>query len=205
MKKAILFFTTTVVIFFMTIGSNGLSACSLKEHIVKKGDRLAKLVPPEQLLLVKKINRIDGRHLQIGQRLLIPDCKNLGENDFAPVPREIKEKKTILVVFLGRQYFGFYREGKLLRWGPVCSGMRGRETPTGKFKVLWKAKKYVSHECNAPMPFAVCFEAKRGLFLHQQAMVGRPASHGCVRLLREDARWLFKKLKKGDKIIIVKK
>jgi hypothetical protein len=30
-----------------------------------------------------------------------------------------------------------------------------------------------------------------GLALHQYAMPGIPASYGCVRLLAEDARWLY--------------
>jgi hypothetical protein len=36
------------------------------------------------------------------------------------------------------------------------------------------------------------FESRRGLAFHQYALPGRPASHGCVRLLKRDATWLYK-------------
>jgi len=41
------------------------------------------------------------------------------------------------------------------------------------------------------MPWYFNFCSKRGLGLHQYALPGRPASHGCVRLLLADAKWLF--------------
>jgi lipoprotein-anchoring transpeptidase ErfK/SrfK len=51
------------------------------------------------------------------------------------------------------------------------------------------------------MPYAVCFN-NAGYFLHQQSLPGRPASHGCVRLLISDAKMIFNWLEKGDQIII---
>ena len=32
---------------------------------------------------------------------------------------------------------------------------------------------------------------REGLALHEYALPGYPASHGCIRLLERDARWLF--------------
>jgi hypothetical protein len=35
------------------------------------------------------------------------------------------------------------------------------------------------------------FDNRQGLALHQRSLPGHPASHGCLRLLDRDARWLF--------------
>jgi hypothetical protein len=35
------------------------------------------------------------------------------------------------------------------------------------------------------------FGNREGLALHAYALPGYPASHGCIRLLERDARWLF--------------
>jgi hypothetical protein len=42
------------------------------------------------------------------------------------------------------------------------------------------------------MPWYFNFASGRGLALHQYTLPGRPASHGCVRLLATDAKWLYR-------------
>jgi hypothetical protein len=41
------------------------------------------------------------------------------------------------------------------------------------------------------MPWYFNFSSGLGLALHQYTLPGRPASHGCVRLLAVDAKWLY--------------
>jgi hypothetical protein len=41
------------------------------------------------------------------------------------------------------------------------------------------------------MPWYFNFASGRGLGLHQYALPGKPASHGCVRMLAVDAGWLY--------------
>ncbi len=71
----------------------------------------------------------------------------------------------------------------------VSTGRSGFETITGKFRPqrtarMWYSKKYD----NAPMPYAVFFRS--GFAIHGTNYVkrlGRPASHGCVRLHTSNA------------------
>jgi lipoprotein-anchoring transpeptidase ErfK/SrfK len=71
----------------------------------------------------------------------------------------------------------------------VSTGGKGHATPTGSFKPtrmheMWYSKKYD----NAPMPHSVFFHG--GYAVHATNHVkrlGRPASHGCVRLHPDDA------------------
>jgi lipoprotein-anchoring transpeptidase ErfK/SrfK len=66
----------------------------------------------------------------------------------------------------------------------VSTGRKGYGTPTGSYKptrlnVMWHSRKYD----NAPMPHAVFFHG--GYAVHatyETKRLGRPASHGCVRL-----------------------
>ena len=64
-----------------------------------------------------------------------------------------------------------------------------------------KYLKFISKKYDVPMPYAVNFSPK-GYFMHQQSLPGRPASHGCIRLRRSDAKLIFEWLKKGDPIIL---
>ena len=171
---------------------------------VKKGDTLWKITRGKQRLcnIIKRINRVDELHLR--GRILIP-TNLLEAKNYIPIPKNLKELryyKKILIIYLKKQYFGFYRLGELIFWGPVSSGKKGHSTPTGKFKILWKVKKYYSKKYKASMPYALCLSNKLGIFLHAQALPGRPASHGCIRVLKTDAKRLFQIFEKGNLIII---
>lgn len=75
----------------------------------------------------------------------------------------------------------------------VSTGKRGYETPTGSWSPTWLSKNHVSKTYDdAPMPFAVFFTG--GYAIHATDAVGRlgkPASHGCVRLSKQNAATFF--------------
>jgi len=74
----------------------------------------------------------------------------------------------------------------------ISSGRSGFETPTGSFIVQRLDADHLSDEYDkAPMPYAIFFS--RGLAIHgtYERGLGRPASHGCVRLSIGHARELF--------------
>lgn len=197
MKKGLILF-----IFLLNISVVfGEELDGFTKYLIKKGDALANIAPPEYWEIILKINKIDERHLIPGKTILIPKDLKRAFN-FCPVPKRVTNfSERTVYVFLGIQYFGAYKKGELVFWGPISSGKKGFETPTGEFKVLWKSKNYFSKKYKVSMPFAICFSEK-GYFLHEQSLPGKPASHGCVRLLKKDAERLFEWLQKGDLIII---
>lgn len=82
--------------------------------------------------------------------------------------------------------------GETVTW-KISSGRRGYETPTGSFKVYRMEADHFSDEYDqAPMPYAMFF-SPRGLAIHgtSERGLGRPASHGCVRLSTPHAQQLF--------------
>jgi lipoprotein-anchoring transpeptidase ErfK/SrfK len=76
----------------------------------------------------------------------------------------------------------------------VSTGLRGYDTPSGQYTArsmneIWYSKQWD----DAPMPHAIFF-TKKGHAVHgtnEIKNLGKPASHGCVRLAPENARILF--------------
>ena len=148
----------------------------------------------EGFLTILKINRLDQDHVRVGSELLIP----AGQADllaFSPFPRELEQVKDIpkfVLVSRKVQAFGAYESGKLVFWGPTSTGKKSTRTPAGLFHTNWKSKSRISSvNPNWILPWAFNLDLKEGIAFHQYDLPGYPASHGCVRLLESDAKWVF--------------
>ncbi|MEZ5870526.1 MAG: L,D-transpeptidase [Nitratireductor sp.] len=94
---------------------------------------------------------------------------------------------------LSEQRMRVYQNGMLRYTWKVSTARGGYVTPTGNYRptrmhTMWYSKKY--H--NSPMPYSIFFRG--GYAIHGTGAVkalGRPASHGCVRLHPDNARTLF--------------
>jgi hypothetical protein len=82
---------------------------------------------------------------------------------------------------------------------PVSTGQAGYSTPSGTYTATSMNEIWYSKEWDdAPMPHSVFFR-KDGYAIHgtyEAKNLGRPASHGCVRISRENAAMLFALVKK---------
>jgi lipoprotein-anchoring transpeptidase ErfK/SrfK len=84
------------------------------------------------------------------------------------------------------------------RW-KVSTARRGYHTPRGSYRPIrlhrmWRSRKY--H--NSPMPYSVFFHG--GYAIHgtyETRNLGRPVSHGCVRLRPEHAATFFAMVKEA--------
>ena len=83
----------------------------------------------------------------------------------------------------------------------VSTGRKGFSTPRGIYQpYLLKPMHYSSKYENAPMPNSIFFHG--GYAIHATEAInnlGRPASHGCVRLHPQNARWLYQIVKEYGK------
>jgi len=89
---------------------------------------------------------------------------------------------------------------------PISSGRRGYVTPRGHFRpTALKRMHYSRKYDNAPMPYSIFFRG--GYAIHGTnavGLLGRPASHGCVRLAPGAAARLFSMVRRdGARIRIV--
>lgn len=80
----------------------------------------------------------------------------------------------------------------LYSW-PVSTARKGYRTPTGTYRPTRMYKRYFSRKYdNAPMPYSIFFYG--GYAIHGTTAIkslGRPASHGCVRLHPSNAKALY--------------
>lgn len=76
----------------------------------------------------------------------------------------------------------------------VSTGRKGYSTPRGIYQPYHMTKMHYSSKYdNAPMPNSIFFHG--GYAIHATDAVNRlgsPASHGCVRLSPQNAKWLYR-------------
>ncbi len=76
---------------------------------------------------------------------------------------------------------------------PVSTARWGYRTPNGSYRPQWLARKWFSTKYDgSPMPYSIFFNG--GYAIHgsyEISHLGRPASHGCIRLHPQNAAVLF--------------
>lgn len=100
---------------------------------------------------------------------------------------------VIARIDISKQTMTVSEDGAVLYSWAVSTARRGYRTPRGSFRPLrmhkmWYSRKYD----NSPMPYSIFFSG--GYAIHGTNAVGslgRPASHGCVRLHPSNARTLY--------------
>ena len=99
---------------------------------------------------------------------------------------------VVAKVDLGGQEMNVYVDGKLRHSWSIASGRRGYDTPTGSYRPQRLEREWYSRQYDdAPMPYSVFFSG--GYAIHGgYGRMGRPASHGCIRLQTANAATLFK-------------
>ena len=146
-----------------------------------------------QRQVIYKLNRIDGDHLR-RRWLVAPDSID-EELSYSPLPAVLPAVATVskfILVSRRVQAFGAYEHGVLVRWGPTSTGKRATPTDSGLFFTNWKSRQAISTDDPSwLLDWYVNFIALKGVAFHQYDLPGRPASHGCVRLLEVDAHWMF--------------
>jgi lipoprotein-anchoring transpeptidase ErfK/SrfK len=97
-----------------------------------------------------------------------------------------------------RQEMTVFIDGVETYTWPVSTGIGGYSTPSGEFTTSSMNKIWYSRQWdNAPMPHAVFF-TKKGHAIHatnETKKLGKPASHGCVRLSPKNAETFFNLVK----------
>lgn len=186
----------------------GTSLCGFPQYEcikVTSGQSWDKLFPdPEQRELVQRVNR-SYNSLWSGREIAIP--KNLpyiNMFDISPFPIKMEgETEKQIIVDQDNLAWGAYdAEGNLVRWGPISSGRdkctdsnHSCRTLTGIFRMFSKENVHCVSDVfpvgkgGAKMPYCMYFH--KGFALHgSDDIPGQRASHGCVRMFTQDAKWL---------------
>ena len=111
-----------------------------------------------------------------------------------------------LTIRLRSQRFEYSEGGTVVHTGDVTTGSADHPTPRGTYRVLSKQRdkrsgSYTNYfDMPTPMPYALQFSGP--YYVHEGWVAGQPESHGCVRLHYEDARFIFERMKVGDRIAV---
>lgn len=189
---------------------------------VHKGETWQSLfADPELRDMVMKLNRVNVQP-RPNQYIVVPNnMATVTLLDLAPFERKIPGHgvKTLMYDPAIHAWAAYDADGDLVRWGPGsggrdwCADIGSRcHTKTGEFMVYRKgsakciSSKFPLPNGGAPMPYCMFFHG--GYAIHASNEVpGYNASHGCVRVFLEDARWLNQEFidlphEGGTKVII---
>jgi lipoprotein-anchoring transpeptidase ErfK/SrfK len=148
---------------------------------------------PESLAVVLRLNRVDLEHARLGDTLVVPSTFDLAR--LAPFPDTLPTARALpklIVVSAHVQAFGAYEAGRLVRWGPTSTGRKEKVTPAGVYHTNWRQRQRIStFNDEWVLNWYINLSNFDGISLHQYELPGRPASHSCVRLLEDDAAWLY--------------
>jgi lipoprotein-anchoring transpeptidase ErfK/SrfK len=149
----------------------------------------------------KAFKVLNGQHANVGSDIVVPvpDTQTELSPSSAPPEQSLEAttppaSKVLVIIDKPTQKMKvFVDDVELYSW-KVSSGLPGYATPSGAYTAssmneIWYSKEWD----DAPMPHAIFF-TKKGHAIHgteETKKLGRPASHGCVRLAPEDARTLF--------------
>jgi lipoprotein-anchoring transpeptidase ErfK/SrfK len=153
----------------------------------------------------------DATAVSTGQPLTRKGCELAGMhwNDFAHVCEEVLEGQAtqaeaetvtptasaiLVTIDKGAQKMTVSVDGEERYGWSVSTGLPKYSTPSGNFTARSMNKIWYSKEWdNAPMPHAIFF-TREGHAIHgtnEVKRLGKPASHGCVRLSPENAATLY--------------
>ena len=172
---------------------------------VQNGETWSSLWPDDRERdIVMRLNRMNIQ-LRPGTLVAVPDnLSNVSRMDISPFSQQIDPPgRRLIIVDPKKLAWGAYgADGQLVNWGPASGGQRycsdiGHQchTPAGSYSVYNKrgyecrSTKFPVGRGGAPMPYCMFFNG--GYALHGSSFVpGYNASHGCIRLFTDDARWL---------------
>lgn len=137
----------------------------------------------------------------LGAGLLTQCTTNTEPKGYTPVPSGPKRVEINLATQNGELIQGEF----VLCTFTVCTGTKSKPTPTGEFRIIGKERYHESNLYpNSPMPYFMRL-TNDGIGMHQGPMRTKPSSHGCIRLHRDAAKYLFKECPIGTRVTIVRR
>ncbi|WP_052252136.1 L,D-transpeptidase [Kaistella solincola] len=150
----------------------------------------------DEQYLILALNRLDTKNKWRADTLSIPDKFDKTLMIYSPFPRtlEILKKVDKMVLFsYPIQAYALYEFGNLIKWGPTSLGKKTAQTKRGLMFANWKKELAISTvDSEWKLPYNFNIHNLLGIGWHEYDLPGFPASHSCLRLLREDAKFLYK-------------
>ena len=150
----------------------------------------------EERYAIWALNRLDSKNKWRVDTLMIPAKIDTSLMSHSPFPYHLdilNDVKKFVVFSYPIQAYGVYSNGNLVKWGPTSMGKKAAQTKRGLMFANWRKELAISTvNKDWKLPFNFNIHNTLGIGWHQYDLPGYPASHSCLRLLMDDAKWLFK-------------
>jgi lipoprotein-anchoring transpeptidase ErfK/SrfK len=164
---------------------------------------------------VEVIEHLDNGYTEVSTRDYITTKPISG---FVPT-KYIKQielnQKYGVVVDLNKQKVYVYKDDDVIKTLMCSTGLDDNQhfTPTGFYRIGERGDSFYSHKYkegahywvrfnNNYLFHSVPFDENKKLIEEEAAKLGQKASHGCIRLSVDDARWFYENIPKGTPVII---
>ena len=149
----------------------------------------------EEQYTILALNRLDSKNKWRADTLAIPDKIDHSLMLYSPFPTQLevlKEVKKMVFFSYPIQAYALYENGKLIKWGPTSMGKKAAQTKRGLMFANWKKELAISTVNRSwKLPFNFNIHNTLGIGWHQYDLPGYPASHSCLRLLMNDAKFMY--------------
>ena len=149
----------------------------------------------EEQYTILALNRLDSKNKWRADTLAIPDKIDHTLMLYSPFPTQLevlKEVKKMVFFSYPIQAYALYENGKLIKWGPTSMGKKAAQTKRGLMFANWKKELAISTVNRSwKLPFNFNIHNTLGIGWHQYDLPGYPASHSCLRLLMNDAKFMY--------------
>lgn len=171
------------------------------QYTVKQGDSLYIISKKYGMAWeeIMRLNNLNGSLIYPGQVLTITP----GSGDLW------------IDVTLDKQVATAYYKGIAVKRMQVSSGAPGYDTPTGTFEIQNRGEWFYSWKYEEGAKYWVSFlywgkylfhtvpmDINRNIIEEEAAKIGQKASHGCLRLSVEDAKWIYENIPTRAKVVI---
>ena len=170
------------------------------------------------MVLEKKIEREkevkDKKKLLTIQREKLNEWKYPSEKKDYPNLKEHKE--AYIKVSLDKQRVYIKDENKILYTMKAATGDYSSPTPKGTFHIQNRGDSFYNSKSDEGANYWTSFKDwgvylfhtvptdKSGKYIENEAhKLGRPSSHGCIRLTVPDAKWINESVPDGMKVVIL--
>ncbi len=149
----------------------------------------------EDQKVILALSRLDLRNKWRSDTLVIPDKMDKTLMSYSPFPKNLKILSNVQkMVFFSYpiQAYALYEKGNLVKWGPTSMGKKSAQTKRGLMFANWKKELAISTvDKDWKLPYNFNIHNTLGIGWHQYDLPGFPASHSCLRLLEDDAKYLY--------------
>lgn len=136
-------------------------------------------------------------------RSLLRVARSMEYGDFVWNDAGVPAGPVSIRVDLRTQLISVFRAGHEIGTAVVLYGADAKETPLGRFPILWKGKDHRSSLYDAPMPYTMRLTGD-GVAIHGSDVRWGAATHGCIGVPTDFAARLFAAAAVGAPVTIVR-